>query len=61
MDRRWEELTHRERKIVTGLARSTRSNGPMMIKWLNKVNSEGQNVWENIEALAAVFDKSWMR
>ena len=55
MDRRWEDLTYRQRKIVTGLARSTRSNGPMMMAWLNQQD----DVWDNIDRLAELFENNW--
>ena len=58
MVRRWEDLTYRQRKIVMGLARSTRSSGPMMVAWLNGQDEQG-SLWDNIDTLAELFEKQW--
>jgi hypothetical protein len=61
MVRRWQDLTHRQKKIVMGLARSTRASGPMMVAWLNDQAADEHNVWESIDSLATLFEKNWKR
>ena len=61
MVRRWEDLTYRQKKVVMGLGRSTRANGPMMVAWLNEQAAVGHNVWESVDSLATVFEKNWKR